>query len=351
MPITHILASAAIAGHPEGLENGKPGVNSNEPVHSQPVLIDTDGGTDDAWALFMALQAHKEKTIPFKIEAISCVHGNTSVDQVAVNVTRVLDTVNIANIAIYRGAETALVKSFRSDEPSYNGENGFGDAYLPKLLPRLESEHAVPAIIELAEIHKGNLIILASGPLTNIAMAVRLAPQIRNYVKEIYVLGGNAGGIGTNSPEFNFISDAEAAHVVLSTFSCPINIIPSETCAKYATSSYSWRLNKLGTMNTEPMGLLNKIEQNILDRYRDGWLASDAVAAAVLIEPRLVTRKANYHCTVELQGEHSRGMMIVNRSFHRQKASSVTIISEVDQPLYERMLIWAAGGEYYKKSH
>ena len=57
-------------------------------------MIDTDAGTDDAWALLMCLAAHKNESIPFKIEAITCTHGNTTVDNVTKNVTRTLQTVN-----------------------------------------------------------------------------------------------------------------------------------------------------------------------------------------------------------------------------------------------------------------
>jgi len=138
------------------IETSDPKNHDSKPPVTYPVLIDTDGGTEDAWALFMALEAHKNSSIPFEIEAITCVHGTTSVDNVAINVTRVLRTVKAESVPVYVGAESAMVTSFEDrDEPRYNGHDGFGDANLPHLLPHVEKQHAVNAIIDLAIRHKG----------------------------------------------------------------------------------------------------------------------------------------------------------------------------------------------------
>ncbi|CAG7837635.1 unnamed protein product [Allacma fusca] len=187
MPITHLLARSILME----LEQD-PAKNFIE--EEKLVLIDTDAGTDDAWAIFMCLAAHHDPKIPLKVVGLTCVTGNTAVDNVTVNVTRTLQTVGEANIPIFRGSESALVFAYDIGDDPYHGKDGFGDANLPPVQPTLEAEHAVNGIIQLAELYKGNLTILALGPLTNLATAVRLKPEIKHWIKDLYILGGNHSG-------------------------------------------------------------------------------------------------------------------------------------------------------------
>lgn len=85
------------------------------------------------------------------------------------------------------------------------GEDGFGDAHLPIISPILEPEHAVSAIIRLAEEYKGKLTILSIAPLTNLAMAVRLKPDLKNMIKSVYILGGNHQGNFHFIPTFFYL--------------------------------------------------------------------------------------------------------------------------------------------------
>ncbi|CAG7827925.1 unnamed protein product, partial [Allacma fusca] len=112
----------------------------------------------------------------------------------------------------------------------------------------------------------------------------------------------------------------------------------------------AYRENVLGRINSTEMDLLNKIEANILEKERPKgvWSAPDSLVAAILIESALVTRSENYHCTVEVSGKYSRGMMVADKAFIEEKPSNCTVVEDVDFPLYERMLLWAAGGPYYK---
>jgi len=323
--------------------------NSEE---EQLLLIDTDGGTEDAWAIFMGLSAHQHSR-RVKIVGITCVYGTTTVENACVNVSRILNTVNEKNVPVFKGMGTSMVSKFEhSDSARFNGIDGFGDSKLPRLNYNsvVEDEHAVNAIIKLAEMYKGKLSVVCLGPLTNIAMALKMKPEIANYMKEVFIVGGNTEGIGnvTACSEFNFYVDPEAASVVLESFSyCPIYIVPYETCLKSATSSYTWRLNSLGKMRTKEMDLLNKIEGKILDKYRDSWSVHDAIAMACFINPQVMKKTENFHCSVELHGNHTRGLMVVDRNFLMQKPANVILIEEVNISLYQKMLIWAAGGPSY----
>ncbi|CAG7823058.1 unnamed protein product [Allacma fusca] len=318
------------------------------------VLIDTDAGTDDAWAIFMCLAAHRDPYIPFKVVGLTCVTGNIGIDNVTRNVTRTLQTVGEENIPIFRGSETALVFPYDLGDNPYFGKDGFGDTNLPPVQPKLEAEHAVHAIIRLAELYKGKLTILTMGPLTNLATAVRLKPEIKHWIKDLYILGGNYKALGDTTAvgEFNVLADAEAAHIVLENFSsaCHVHNVPWETCVS-SSSTTAFREKVLGKINSNEMHLLNKIEAKRLeiDRPTGIWFAPDTLASAVLIESTLVTRSKDYYCTVEVSGKYCRGMTVVDKAFIEKKPPNCTIVEKVDVPLFERMLIWAAGGPYYKE--
>jgi inosine-uridine nucleoside N-ribohydrolase len=127
-----------------------------------------------------------------------------------------------------------------------------------------------------------------------------------------------------------------------------------------------WRINVLGKMRTDEINLLNKIETKILTTYQESWLVSDALLAACFINPKVtkisrlsktystkyyflkvIKKSDNFHCTVELSGELTRGMMVVDKTFLKQKPSNATLILEIDESVFESMLVWAAGGQMY----
>lgn len=235
--------------------------NAANDASTIPVLIDTDGGFYDAWALALALKfskldgTHKK----FKIVGITTVNGCTTVDNAIQNVGRVLHAVGVGEqahvIPVFKGMESPLlVSKDKTPRPAFFGKDGFGDTLPP--LPsekklKVVSEHAVNAIIKFSEKYKSKLTILALGPLTNLAMAVKLQPAIKNYVKEIFIMGGNFEGMGnvTVCGEFNFYADPEAAHIVLENFaSCPLYLLPWETCMRSAASSQvTYKLNYFGS--------------------------------------------------------------------------------------------------------
>jgi purine nucleosidase len=94
---------------------------------------------------------------------------------------------------VYRGAESPLVCG-KDEYEAFHGQDGFGDHYDP-IPPKLESEHGALAIIRYAHQYKNGLSILALGPLTNLALAVRMDPSIKDCVKDIYLMGGNSEGM------------------------------------------------------------------------------------------------------------------------------------------------------------
>ncbi|GBO13464.1 Uncharacterized protein C1683.06c, partial [Araneus ventricosus] len=139
------------------------------------------------------------------------------------------------DIPVYCGSSGPLLK--HPDTPEIvHGSDGFGDcAHLFSTgQGRLEELPAPAALVELSRTH-GPFTLAALGPLTNVALAQRLDPGFTARLERIVFLGGNYKGVGntTESAEFNFYCDPEAAHIVLSEAQCPVQMVPWETTMEY----------------------------------------------------------------------------------------------------------------------
>lgn len=186
------------------------------------IILDCDPGHDDAIAILLA--AHHPE---IELLAITTVAGNQSVDKTTLNALKVCSLANIRNVPIARGSERPLVREARH-APDIHGESGMDGPQLPD--PDIEpvSQHAVELLIELLLHSDGDITLVPTGPLTNIATAIRSEPAIIPKISAISLMGG-AIGVGNASPagEFNIWADPEAAAIV---FDCgrPITMSPLE---------------------------------------------------------------------------------------------------------------------------
>lgn len=207
-----------------------------------PILIDTDGGYYDAWGLALALKSASNSSNGqrFKVVGITTVHGGTTVDQAIRNVGAVMQSLGggtATNNPMFKGMDSPCLSTRQDTQMS----DGFVDVLNPMKMqePKIGADHAVNAIIKFAEMYQGKLTILALGPLTNLAMAVKLQPRIKHYIKEIFISGGNSEGTVPNagSSEYNFYVDPEAAHIVFEQFNpAMMYLLPWETCRSAAST-------------------------------------------------------------------------------------------------------------------
>ncbi|ODN04827.1 hypothetical protein Ocin01_01814 [Orchesella cincta] len=317
------------------------------------ILIDCDTGSDDALAIWMTIAAHRDPISPVKIVGIVCAHGNTTSENVATNVIRTLHAVEEYKIPVFVGAQQAIVHPFTHPIEPFHGNDGFGDNDFPPLsykeASNFSEEHGVLAMCRLAKEYDGKLTIIALAAHTNLAMAARLDPSICHRLEAIYTMGGNVDGEGnaTVSAEFNFAVDPEAAFITMSAFSCPIYVVPWEVTKNHAIS-HEWRAKVLGEIDTPQVHLLNAVEKKILEKYTDSWIACDQFAAAAAIEPKVIKKSISRYCTVELAGNWTRGLMVVDKLGLMKKPHNVIIITEFDQELSKSIMLWGAGGEHYE---
>ncbi len=168
-----------------------------------------DPGVDDAIALFLALSSPE-----LRVQAVTVVAGNIALDQGAENALRLLSLARRSDIPVAKGAAKPLHKTLVT-ATRWHGPNGLAGLELPRSKAALDSRHAVDLIIGLAHRYPHDITIVATGPLTNVAVALRKSPSIERELSEIIIMGGSTiGGNQTAAAEFNFFVDPDAAKIV-----------------------------------------------------------------------------------------------------------------------------------------
>ena len=175
----------------------------------KPVLIDCDPGSDDALAILAALNSPD-----LDVVGLTTVGGNATIDDTTRNALAILEIGGRAEVPVWRGAGRPLVGEFRFGY-DYHGEAGVG-IRLEAPATREQPEPAVDAIARTVLDRPGELTLIALGPLTNVAQALRREPKLADEVAEIIVMGGavEAPGNVTGHAEFNIYNDPAAAGVV-----------------------------------------------------------------------------------------------------------------------------------------
>ena len=174
----------------------------------RPVLIDTDPGVDDAFAIMLA-QSFKS----IDIVGLTVTSGNVSLNHTLRNTLGLCEAINM-DVPVYKGATAPLVEQARyADE--FHGNNGFGGYEFNEIKKQPESMPAWDAIRYYAEKYDGELEILSLGPPTNIAIALLKYPELNTMIKRIVFMGGSLT-TGNTEPlsEFNFWCDPHATQVV-----------------------------------------------------------------------------------------------------------------------------------------
>ncbi|CAO1390410.1 unnamed protein product [Diamesa serratosioi] len=308
-----------------------------------PVIIDCDSGNDDAWAIISLLKA--EKKFNLKLLAITCCNGNTTVDHSTLNNLLILETVNRMDVPVYAGAESSLIKKTEYYKP-FHGADGFGEIYKTKPDKELlQKKHAVEALKDYIEENPEELVLIAVGPLTNVALLYKLYPGISAKIKELHIMGGNYKGEGniTPSAEFNFWMDPEAANIVLAESLCPVIIFPWESCkqASIGMPFDDWRINILSSNRNNICNLMDPIESKV--HAFDNFVPCDAFSTACFMIPKLITKQVQEHVTVELSGNHTRGQMIIDHT--KSKKPNAIIIHEINVESFKTLLMWICGHE------
>ncbi|MBO0784634.1 MAG: nucleoside hydrolase [Actinobacteria bacterium] len=173
------------------------------------VILDCDPGIDDAMAIAFGC-GHPA----LELLGVTTVAGNVSLELTTANALAVLDFAGRGDIPVVAGSPAPLLRPLL-DGADVHGESGLGGARLPPAGQRARAGHAVDFLIETIASAPGEIVLVATGPLTNIALAVRREPRIVSQVADFVIMGGSAGrGNITPAAEFNIFCDPEAAAIV-----------------------------------------------------------------------------------------------------------------------------------------
>lgn len=278
------------------------GINSMK----HKIILDCDPGHDDAMAILLAAR-HPA----IELLAITTVAGNQAVDKTAHNALKVCSLANIRNVPIAKGMDRPLLRPARH-AANIHGESGLDGPHLPEPYLELAPMSGVELIIHLLRNSDGDITLVATGPLTNIATAMHEEPSIIPKIKAITLMGG-AIGLGNVTPaaEFNIWVDPEAAEIV---FGCgrPITMVPLEvTHQALATETI---LHRLRTAPGNVAHVAAELLTFFADTYRQVFGFSDPpvhdpCAIAVVVDPTII--KAHMmHVTIETTGQWTTGSTV-----------------------------------------
>ncbi|XP_036969464.1 inosine-uridine preferring nucleoside hydrolase [Acanthopagrus latus] len=317
-------------------------------MEKKKLIIDTDCGIDDAQAIMMALAAPNVEVV-----GVTCVFGNGAVDNVCQNVLMVLSVCEREGIPVFRGSGSALVGASRSPTDHF-GTDGLGDVIKekdPKWEEKIQKEHAVSAMIRLVTENQNQVSLVALGPLTNLALAVRLDPCFPQKLKDLYIMGGNMEGKGNVSlcAEFNFAMDPESAYIVLEEYLCTTYVASWEySCRNGLTWEFFEELINqdapaarfMKTITSKCWAYSKEAMKNKRDVYfGPAFVSYDAYAMAACIDGSVVTEKIECPVRVELQGSIARGMMVLDRTNELKKSHSVFVLAKCDAAKFGQLLM------------
>ncbi len=287
------------------------------------ILLDCDPGHDDAIAIVVAAR-HTE------LLGITTVAGNAPLERTTRNAIIIRDLVGI-DVPVHTGASRPLVAA-PAHADYVHGESGMDGAALPEPSGPPASTDAVGFIIETCRANEG-VWLVPTGPLTNIALALRAAPDLADRIAGISLMGGGTFGNRTATAEFNIWADPEAAAIVFE-YGGPLLM-----CGLQLTHTFQATPERIQRVRSIP-GLLAGVLADLFEFFSGTYVSRhdnlrgapvhDPCAVMALTHPHLFT-SFETHVAVETRGRHTRGMTVIDRRrLLDRPAANCTVVDTVD---------------------
>ncbi len=293
------------------------------PATRPRIILDCDPGHDDVIAIAVA-------ALDTDLAAITTVAGNAPLDRTTYNACVVRDILEL-EVPVHSGAERPLIAPPRF-AGFVHGESGLDGADLPPPSRLVDSVDAVAFIVESCRAHEGTWVV-PTGPLTNIALALRAAPDLAGRIAGISLMGGGTFGNRTPAAEFNVWADPDAAAIV---FGCgaPIRMAGLDVTHQFLVTPE--RVDEVGAIDTPFAALVADLFRFFVGNYLSrhdairGAALHDPLAVLALSRPELFTG-TDRHVTVETHGAHTAGMTVIDgRSISDREAPNVYVLDTVD---------------------
>lgn len=297
-------------------------------MSSRPIIIDTDPGIDDAVAIAMALNSPE-----LDVRLITTVGGNVSVEHTTDNALKLVDFFE-KDVPVAAGAAGPLIAEF-VDASDIHGASGMEGYEFPepdgsKLLPQT----AVEAMRDTLMASEDPVTLVSLAPMTNVALLLKVFPQVREKIERIVLMGGTCGrGNKGVLSEFNVASDPEAAAIVFSS-GVPIAMAGLDV-------GWGAMLRPEDSERIRDLNETGKMFYSMFGHYRGGSLKTglkmyDAHAMAYLLDPDMY-ETADVYVGIELDGSMTKGCTLVDLRGYLHKAANATVCTGIDA---ERFRTW-----------
>jgi purine nucleosidase len=293
----------------------------------RPVIIDCDPGHDDALAILLALGSPE-----LDVLAITAVAGNVPLALTERNARKVCELAGRADLPVHAGCDRPLARELVTAE-HVHGKTGLDGPALSEPRMALAETHAADAIVELLRAHPPGAVTLCPiGPLTNIATALRKAPDVAGRIKEIVLMGGAiAEGNITPAAEFNIYVDPHAAEVV---FGAGVPLVMHGLDVTHQALVTPERLEAIRRLDTPVSRTVAELLEfyNVYDQTRRGRVGAplhDPCAIAYLLDPALFDGR-QCHVAIETRGEHTLGRTVVDWSGRTRHAPNALVINRIE---------------------
>jgi inosine-uridine nucleoside N-ribohydrolase len=301
--VTASAATLAVSTFARGATQGAGTPEQRTSGGASRVIIDTDPGVDDALALLLAMRSPE-----LKIEGITPVAGNVPLELTLPNALRMVEIAGRTDIPVAAGAKAPLVRRLVTAAYAH-GENGLGGAVFPEPKTKPIAQPAAEFIRDIVRKYPHEVTLIPVGPLTNIAAALNLDPELAALIRGVVMMGGSlSGGNITPAAEFNVYVDPEAARIVFQS-GIPIKMVGLDVTRK--TSLTEEHVRVLEAAQNPASQAAAKIGRNAINHNRElGYLVGpnmhDSLAVTSFIDPTIVKWK-EYYVDVETTGELTAG--------------------------------------------
>jgi purine nucleosidase len=303
---------------------------------STTIILDCDPGIDDALAIAFAAGSPE-----IELAGLTTVAGNVGLDKTTANALAVASFVGAKDVPVTSGSAVPLLRP-ALHAGHVHGESGLGGAVLPPSARDAETGHAIDFIIDAVASAPGEITLVATGPLTNIALALSREPRLAGWVRDFVIMGGSASrGNVNHAAEFNIWADPEAASIVFRAGWTVRMIGLDVTLLARATAAVQERMSALG-----PLG--SRLLLPALAQYRDSADTTgeppvhDVCAIVSIADPSIFTYTPAL-VQVETHGTLTSGMTVTDFSQSGTVSHNASVATAVDVDRFWEVVLDAYG--------
>ncbi|MBN7773370.1 nucleoside hydrolase [Clostridium aminobutyricum] len=301
------------------------------------VIMDCDPGHDDAIALLLASRADN-----IQILGVTTVQGNSELRYTSKNARRVLDYADVTDIDVYAGCPKPMMKEqYRQTGIAIHGEDGLGGPHIPDSITPIKEKHAVNFIIDTLRASDEKITLIPTGPLTNIATAFIMAPDIKDKIEKIVIMGGavyTEGNVNTSN-EFNLFLDPEAAKIVLNSgcdvYLNTLDVSMKAVFMKEDVETLRAQGDKISVIVAELLDFFGITHERLFNFY--SIPIHDALCVGMLIDDTLIEYE-HVWADISTKDELTAGEVVADIWHLTDKKPNCYIAKKVDREKFVKMV-------------